>query len=752
MKQHPKSTALRRGLCGLLGALVLLPSLPLLARAATGTPTVTIDGTVYTDLLGSETEGWTLIVEGLTAAPTSVLAEDGDGITVMWQNDAPTPQDNGGGIFTVEYLSAAEVSPGTAYLNVSITYQDASSEAPPSTVNVNGSVVDLEGIGDGYLLASVECTDNVVTVSSSDGSPLLFGDSASVEIMAGDSGATLTLPESRFGLYEVEASMMDSDWTIRFALNYYPPASDFAVTVNGSPVSVARDTGIGTDFPFVASTTVHTTSVAVAISFQGTALRFRSNSEDAPNADGSYSFGSLTSLEFLTEANMRFVPPPMLKLTVYYTSQVTPSPDSGDGGGGDSVPSAPAIQVKNELNTGEISSDTTLIPQNTVESDGVSTTTVTDAELAALLELAQAHKNDPEKLDGDGIMECIFSISDQRPASSNRAYVLNLTASQVASIHGANFERLTMQTPAGSFSLNRESLNLAAENSQVGNQQVSLRLDRLTLENRPGVDATLKIGAEAVTVLGDTPYGVQLFIPYMPAADEDVNSIIIQYLREDGTEETVTECRYDTERGGVVFVVSHLSKFGVAYRPAAFSDADANHWAAPYITFLTSRGVISGYAGGGFNPDGKATRGAFLTVLTRAFSAANVSSSAPIQVYSDVSPSSSLAAPACWVYFNNLAAGITTGNTLRPNEAITREDMALLLNNAASGMGLRIRSKGLDAGYTDAAQISSQAQSAVTRLRAAGILEMAENYKFNPKATLNRGEMAQVISKLLSTL
>ena len=101
---------------------------------------------------------------------------------------------------------------------------------------------------------------------------------------------------------------------------------------------------------------------------------------------------------------------------------------------------------------------------------------------------------------------------------------------------------------------------------------------------------------------------------------------------------------------------------------------------------------------------------------------------------------------------NNLDIHIADGEYFRPNEAITREELATLLDNIARGVGLRIRSLGLDTGYTDANQIASYAKSAVTRLRAAGILEMADNYKFNPNATVNRGEMAQIAAALLSVL
>jgi len=279
---------------------------------------------------------------------------------------------------------------------------------------------------------------------------------------------------------------------------------------------------------------------------------------------------------------------------------------------------------------------------------------------------------------------------------------------------------------------------------------VQIVLKRLSDGDRPGLDATLVVNRSEVTVLDET-YGIRIFIPYQPAEGEDVNALVIEYIHEDGTKELVTECSYDKDLGGLVFFVCHLSKFGVTYRPAAFSDVGPNQWSNPYVTFLVSRGILTGSSDGKFRPDDAATRGAFLTVITRALSAARLPSAAT-QTYGDVAAGSALAKASNWIYYNNLASDIVSGGKLRPSEAITREDAALLVNNVALGMGLRVRSKGLDSEYTDAGQISNYAQQAVTRLRAAGVLDMPQNQKFNPKATLNRGEMAQLVAMLLSNL
>lgn len=279
-----------------------------------------------------------------------------------------------------------------------------------------------------------------------------------------------------------------------------------------------------------------------------------------------------------------------------------------------------------------------------------------------------------------------------------------------------------------------------------------MELQIIDHEGRPGVDATLTVDDEVMSQFDTAPYGIRIFIPYTPAEGENRNALIAQYLPDDDDEPVIIrECSYHEELGGLVLYVSHLSKFGVAYRPAAFADVGPDHWANPYVTFLASRGIISGREGGLYRPDEPATRAEFAALMAKALSAANIPAK-PVQIYQDVPASSYLAGISNWLYYNNLDIHIADGEYFRPNKAITREELATLLDNIARGVGLRIRSLGLDTGYTDANQIASYAKSAVTRLRAAGILEMADNYKFNPNATVNRGEMAQIAAALLSVL
>ena len=423
-------------------------------------------------------------------------------------------------------------------------------------------------------------------------------------------------------------------------------------------------------------------------------------------------------------------------------------PSVPDGSGGSSGGATEEIRVDNQLNLPGNSSDTILWPLDTTEKNGTSTTTIRDEELQALIDLAQKHEADAENLDGDGFKEGIILIEDLKATSKNNTYILNITEKQFDILVAEDWDRLTVATPAGNFGLYGSALEELENRTDKGD--VSFQLDRLTHAGRPGLDATLLVDGKAVTEF-EEPYGIQLMVPYTPASGEDVNAVAVDYLPENGEPVPVTECYYDENKEGVVLHSSHLSKFGVVYRPATFTDVTASHWANPYVTFLTARGILTVSDGSAFRPDDAVTRGETLELFARALSAAKLPAN-PVQVYSDIPTSSSVAKAASWAYYNNLSGSIANGSSYRPNESITREDMAALLGDISTGVGLRLRSKGLDTGYNDMNEIAGYAQNSVKRLRAVGILEMPSSYRFYPDSTLTRGELAQILALLLSNI
>ena len=716
-----KRTRARRtaavGMTALLLVALLSGLLPMRAGAASYT-VLPVDGVFFADVNGTQTQVYAVSAAGGSYAWTVQSATAGGDNYLDSSGNCYAPE---GASVTAVLTYGAVLLPTEA---VAVT--DVGEASSALTADVPAYPSDSE-------------SDLTCTFTMGAGAASLSVTSAFVQADAAPVNGTATAGGQK---YAFNGNFYVPAITISFTASPYFTVSGMADTMPTAPFVVPPGM---TTVPFALNlnTTGYTfpsdlSTLITGYSINGSDL---TSTDMVPRPDGNTFYGEIPA-DFLNADS-----------TVTITldaSQITPV-STGEENYGESDPEPEKkIRVENELDQTEIRSDTTLWPEGTVEKDGVSVTTVTDEELQALLDLAAKHAADTEALGGNGLREGIICVENQTDNSQIHTYLLELTDQQFEKLSQFDWDRLTMLTPIGSFSLYPGTIRQTDELSLTGSGGVEMSVERLDYEGRPGLNATLVVNRSEVTVL-DEAYGVRVFIPYTPAAGEDINALIIEYIHEDGTSEIVTECSYDAEQGGLICFVSHLSKFGIAYRPAAFTDVGPDQWANPYVTFLVSRGIVSGGKDGKYRPDDAATRGEFLTVVSRALSAAKLPVSA-VRTYSDVSAASSLARAANWIYYNNLASAITSGGKLEPNRAITRQDMALLVSNVAQGMGLRVRSKGLDTDYTDAGQIADYAKGAVTRLRAAGILEMAENYKFSPAATLNRGEMAQVVAALLSNL
>lgn len=127
-----------------------------------------------------------------------------------------------------------------------------------------------------------------------------------------------------------------------------------------------------------------------------------------------------------------------------------------------------------------------------------------------------------------------------------------------------------------------------------------------------------------------------------------------------------------------VLVLAAATPAAQAASPA-FSDVPSDGWAAPYIEEAVSLGVISGYGGGVFGYGDTVTRAQFAAMLVRLFGWETVSP--------DTSTFTDNADKTAWYYDEVETAdahGAVTADTarFRPNDAITRSEMAVMLVRA----------------------------------------------------------------------
>lgn len=162
------------------------------------------------------------------------------------------------------------------------------------------------------------------------------------------------------------------------------------------------------------------------------------------------------------------------------------------------------------------------------------------------------------------------------------------------------------------------------------------------------------------------------------------------------------------------------------------------HWAEKNIAIMYEKGLLMGYSDRTFRPENKLTRAELCTVLCRYLELEPVNS----QSFTDVKG---------W-YAGNIGAlskaGIVDGykdGTFRPNQNITREEMAVLLNKTLKPENVRLEAV---TAYADDSRISSWARQSVYNAKAQGWMVGSGN-RFNPKAPASRAEIATIFARLL---
>lgn len=164
------------------------------------------------------------------------------------------------------------------------------------------------------------------------------------------------------------------------------------------------------------------------------------------------------------------------------------------------------------------------------------------------------------------------------------------------------------------------------------------------------------------------------------------------------------------------------------------------HWAASYIYDLAADGIINGYGDGQFGPEDSVTRGQFTEMIVRMLGLENEEASP----FTDVSDRSADAIAAAYEH------GIIDGyseTSFKPDEMITREQMAHILVQAYNVKADTDFEATTDVKYKDNKKISNQFQADVQAVNELGFM-VGNHDLFSPKADANRAQAAKVLYML----
>ncbi len=176
-----------------------------------------------------------------------------------------------------------------------------------------------------------------------------------------------------------------------------------------------------------------------------------------------------------------------------------------------------------------------------------------------------------------------------------------------------------------------------------------------------------------------------------------------------------------------------------------FKDVKSKNWFYSAVDYVYTNGIMNGTSQTKFEPQTHVTRAMFVAMLGRLHGAEETATT-----FKDIPSKNSgwYAGYVGWASDNGIITGFPD-NTFRPNENLTREQMATILSRyiAYAGILPTVSTDPTDY-FRDEESIGKWAREFVDAMRVIGIVEGDELGNFKPSANLTRAEAATTVKRL----
>ena len=204
---------------------------------------------------------------------------------------------------------------------------------------------------------------------------------------------------------------------------------------------------------------------------------------------------------------------------------------------------------------------------------------------------------------------------------------------------------------------------------------------------------------------------------------------------------SATRFTFTMPGGKVTVEASFVREGGQTQTPqTTFADVPASAWYCDAVEYVYENGLMSGVSGGRFAPDDTLTR-AMLVQTLYAMEGRPASASAG---FADVASGDWYASAVNWAAANGVVSGVSeTG--FGPNNALTREQLALILYRFAQYKGYDVTGTSDLAAYADGSSVSSWAAEAMGWAVDAGLISGVGGNQIAPTGTASRAQVAQIL-------
>ncbi|MCI8336167.1 MAG: DUF4430 domain-containing protein [Peptococcaceae bacterium] len=175
-----------------------------------------------------------------------------------------------------------------------------------------------------------------------------------------------------------------------------------------------------------------------------------------------------------------------------------------------------------------------------------------------------------------------------------------------------------------------------------------------------------------------------------------------------------------------------------------FQDVTDAAWYAEAVNFVSGRKIFSGVEDNRFAPEDTLSRGMFVTALYRLEEPEIQTLDLP---FADVPAGAWYEKAAVWAHLVGIAGGDGDG-TFRPDDAVTREDLAVMLYRYGRMLNLSTSGRDSLTSFTDSGDVSHWARDAVAWAVDSDILH-GDDGLLMPKETATRAEAAIMLERFV---
>lgn len=171
-----------------------------------------------------------------------------------------------------------------------------------------------------------------------------------------------------------------------------------------------------------------------------------------------------------------------------------------------------------------------------------------------------------------------------------------------------------------------------------------------------------------------------------------------------------------------------------------FADVAKGIWYYDAVQFVYENKLMAGTGETTFGPDAAISRGMIVTILHRLAGSPDVGTSD----FTDVPANQYYSDAVAWAAANGVVSGYGDGR-FGPNDPITREQMALILQGYARLEGKDVSARTDLSVYTDVGAVSNYALEAMRWARAVGLINGTSDTTLTPRGTATRAQAAVIL-------